>query len=102
MSRILILGLLVAGFAGPIASHAAEDAPASSFVSLRYDGVCDDKNNRLWLDSTHTYKTIIVRVRWRAAGGKDISEEFFPAPGSMRELGCAAEAEILGAQYADF
>src|SRR5690606_37583142 len=48
------------------------------------------------------YKTILTRVRWRAAGGKDLSEEFYPAPNSQREIGCAAEAEILSAEFAAF
>ncbi len=82
--------------------QAAEDAPASSFVTLKLEGACDAQNTRLWLVNSHTFKTIATTVRWRAAGGKDLSEQFFPAPNSIREIGCAAEAEILDAQYAAF
>ncbi|HEY6642009.1 hypothetical protein [Povalibacter sp.] len=78
------------------------DAPAPSFVSLKFEGSCDAQNNRLWLASTHTFKTIGVKIRWRAAGGKDLIEDFFPGPNSVREIGCAAEAEILEANFADF
>ena len=84
------------------ASSAAEDASPASFVAFRFEGACDDQNNRLWLSNSHTYKTISVRMRWRAAGGKDLEETFFPLPNSVREIGCAAEAEILEATFADF
>lgn len=92
----------VATVATTMAVHAAEDAPASNFVTLKLEGACDEQNTRLWLVNSHTYKTIATTVRWRAAGGKDLSEQFFPAPNSIREIGCAAEAEILDAQYAAF
>lgn len=84
------------------ASSAAEDAPPASFVTIKFEGACDDQNNRLWLSNTHTFKTISVKMRWRAAGGKDLEETFFPQPNSVREIGCAAEAEILEAAFADF
>ena len=85
-----------------IAVQAADDAPASSFVSLKLEGACDEQNTRLWLINSHTYKTIATTVRWRAAGGKDLSEQFYPGPNSVREIGCAAEGEILDAQFVDF
>lgn len=82
--------------------EAAEDAPARSFVTLKLEGACDEQNTRLWLINTHTFKTIATTVRWRAAGGKDLSEQFYPGPNSVREIGCAAEGEITDAQFADF
>jgi hypothetical protein len=85
-----------------IAVQAAEDAPASSFVTLKLEGACDAQNTRLWLINSHTFKTIATTVRWKAAGGKDLSEQFFPGPNSVREIGCAAEGEILDAKFADF
>jgi hypothetical protein len=81
---------------------AAEEAPASSFVTLKVEGACDAQNTRLWLINSHTYKTIATTVRWRAAGGKDLREQFFPGPNSVREIGCAADGEILEASFADF
>ena len=93
---------VVATVATTIAVQAAEDAPASSFVTLKLEGSCDAQNTRLWLVNSHTFKTIATTVRWRAAGGKDLSEQFFPAPNTVREIGCAAEAEILDAKFADF
>lgn len=90
------------GAAGSAVLHAAEEPAASTFVSLKFEGSCDQQNNRLWLTNTHTFKTIVTRVRWRAAGGKDLNEEFYPAPNSSREIGCAAEAEIVDAQFAAF
>lgn len=94
--------VLVLGTTGSSRSFAAEEAAASTFVSFYFEGSCDERNNRLWLRNSHTFKTIVTRLRWRAAGGKDLSEEFYPAPNSVREIGCAAEAEILSAEFAAF
>ena len=85
-----------------VSVQAAEEAAASTFVALKLEGAYDEKNTRLWLINSHTFKTIATTVRWRAAGGKDLTDEFFPGPNSVRELGCAAEAEILAAKFADF
>lgn len=98
-----IAAICVFGVMATVAAvQAAEDAPASSFVTLKLEGACDAQNNRLWLVNSHTFKSIATTVRWRAAGGKNLSEQFFPGPNSMREIGCAAEAEILEATFADF
>lgn len=86
---------------GPASIHAAEESP-TSFVSLKFEGDCDATNKRLWLSNTHSYKTIVATVRWRADGGKDLTEQLYPAPNSLREIGCAADAEILEAKFADF
>jgi len=101
---VLIAVLASAGSAALYAAEepAAEEPAASTFVSLKLDGACDDVNNRLWLTNSHTYKTIVTKVRWRAAGGKDLSEDFYPGPNTVREIGCAAEGEILEAQFAAF
>lgn len=87
---------------GPATIRAMENAEARSFVRLKLEGACDARNTRLWLVNDHTFKTIATTVRWRAAGGKDLSEEFFVSPQIVREIGCAAEAEILEAKFADF
>ena len=93
---------VVAFVATTMVVQAAEDAPASSFVTLKLEGACDAQNTRLWLVNSHTFKTIATTVRWRAAGGKDLSDQFFPGPNSVREIGCAAEGEILDAKFSDF
>lgn len=98
-SAALMLALLGIG---PAVIQAADQPAATSFVTLKLEGACDDRNNRLWLSNTHTFKTISATVRWRAAGGKDLIEQFFPAPNSIREIGCAAGAEIVEATFADF
>lgn len=101
MAALCAFGV-VASVATVMVVQAAEDAPASSFVTLKLEGACDAQNTRLWLINSHTFKTIATTVRWRAAGGKDLSEEFYPGPNSVREIGCAAEGEILEAKFADF
>ncbi len=99
-----LLGAVALALSGALAAEelTQEEAGPESFVSLRFDGTCDERNNRLWLSNTHTYKTIVARGRWRAAGGKALTEQFFPPPDSIREIGCAAEAEILEARFAEF
>lgn len=91
--------LVLTGSAG---SQAAEEPTPATFVTLKFEGACDDANNRLWLANTHTFKTVATTIRWRAAGGKNLTEQFFPGPNTVREIGCASEAEILSAQFADF
>lgn len=105
LARTTWIAAVVAMSAASIAPSAlpqANDAPPSSFATLKFEGTCDAANNRLWLSNTHTFKTISVKIRWRAAGGKDLIEDFFPGPNSIREIGCAADAEILEANFADF
>jgi hypothetical protein len=98
-----IISALMAGVMlglGTVSGAAEEAAP--TFVALKFEGTCDEQNNRLWLSNTHTFKTVVTKVRWKAAGGKDLTEDFYPAPNSVREIGCAAEAEILEAKFAEF
>ncbi len=94
--------ILIGAAAASTGLMAADDAPAATFVSLKLEGSCDAQNNRLWLTNTHTFKTVATTVRWRAAGGKDLTDQFYPGPNSVREIGCAAEAEIVEAKFADF
>jgi hypothetical protein len=103
--RITITGGLLAVLLGAtISSVGAEDqqSAVSSFVSLKLEGSCDQNNTRLWLVNSHTFKTVATTVRWKAAGGKDLTEQFYPLPNSVREIGCAAEAEIIDAKFVDF
>lgn len=97
-----IFAMATVATVGTVAVQAAQDAAASTFVTLKLEGACDAQNTRLWLINSHTFKTIATTVRWRAAGGKNLSEQFFPGPNSVREIGCAAEGEILEAKFADF
>ncbi|MBL8268102.1 hypothetical protein [Steroidobacter sp.] len=100
IAAIFALGVMAT--VATIAVQAAEEAAASTYVTLKLEGACDAQNTRLWLVNSHTFKTIATTVRWKAAGGKDLREQFFPGPNSVREIGCAAEAEILEAKFADF
>jgi hypothetical protein len=96
------IALSLLGTLLPLSLRAADEPPATSFVTLNFEGACDPQNNRLWLLSSHTFKTIAVTVRWHAAGGKDLVEQFFAAPGAKREIGCAAEATVEAAEFANF
>jgi hypothetical protein len=97
-----IAAFILIGVAAASTGLMAADDPAATFVSLKLEGSCDAQNNRLWLTNTHTFKTVATTVRWRAAGGKDLTDQFYPGPNSVREIGCAAEAEIVEAKFADF
>ena len=94
----LLLGMALAAASG----IAAADELASVFAKLSYGAECDPKNNRLLLSNTHSFKTLIVKVRWHAAGGKDLEDQFFPGPSSTLEIGCAADAQVVDANFADF
>ena len=95
--------MLVAAMSGAMATAWAQEEPApTTFVELSYGAACDATNNRLVLKNVHTFKTIAATVRWRAAGGKLLQEQFFPAPSATIEIGCAAEAEVVEAAFADF
>lgn len=98
IAAILVLAIAT----GPVATRAAEEPQPTTFVALKFEGTCDENNNRLWLTNTHSFKTVQTTVRWRAAGGKNLTDQFFPAPNSIREIGCAAEGEIIEAKFADF
>lgn len=101
-TKIAAIFALATMASATIMVQAAEPASATTFVTLKLEGACDAQNTRLWLINSHSYKTIATTVRWRAAGGKDLQEQFFPGPNSIREIGCASEAEILDAKFADF
>ena len=98
VAAVLALATLSVGIIG----RAADEAAPNTFVALKFEGACDGQNNRLWLSNTHTFKTVVTKVRWKAAGGKDLTEDFYPPPNSVREIGCASEAEILEAKFAEF
>ena len=95
-----LLGLIFVGGAG--ISWAQEEEVASNFASLTYGAECDAQNKRLLLANTHTYKSLQITVHWRAAGGKDLQEQFFPPPDSKLEIGCAAGAQIVEEKFAEF
>jgi hypothetical protein len=101
IARVTSACVLLAMLAGQARAAEADQGP-NSFISTKFQGACDSQNNRLWLTNAHTFKTIAVTLRWKAAGGKDLVEQFFLAPNTTKEIGCAAEAAIADAMFADF
>jgi hypothetical protein len=80
------------------AAHAQED-PVKQ-LELRLDGQCDAANGRLWLVNNHASKAIIAQLSWSLANSKRvIKDQFQIAAQSKIEVGCAARAEITGAQF---
>lgn len=77
------------------------DIPAE--VTLQWGQPCDAENGRLYVENSHGFRTAIVTVRWRAAGGKALEERFVLEPGVITEIGCAiAGATIVKAELASF
>jgi hypothetical protein len=97
--KIIIIFLAVLALASPIvASAQAEDA--SKFVELQLEGFCDKVNNKLWLLNSHTSKLIVATVRWNLSGSKRlIVDKFQVMPGTRREIGCAAQADLVSAEF---
>jgi len=77
-----------------------EDDPAKS-LELRLEGACDSDNSHLWLVNNHASKTIVATLRWSLANSKRVAtDQFQVLPAAKLEIGCAAKADIVVAQFA--
>jgi len=77
----------------------AEDDPVKN-LTLSLEGACDAKNSRLFVENKNPTKTIVATLRWNLAGSKRVaSDQFQVAPGARVEIGCAAQADIVSAQF---
>lgn len=76
--------------------------PIPAELSLIERDSCDAQNRRLYVENRHASRTFSVTVRWRAVGGKELTESVLVGPQQMLELGCAATAKILEATPTDF
>jgi hypothetical protein len=71
-------------------------------VELKLEGECDKANSRLWVINNHQTRTIIATLRWNLAGAKRIvTDQFQVLPSARLEIGCAAQADIVVARFAD-
>jgi hypothetical protein len=83
------------------AAHTQEAQDVTTFAELQLIGNCDPKNQRLWLFNRHDSKALIITVRWNLAGSKRIITDKIQIPAaSPRELGCAAQADIVHVEFA--
>jgi hypothetical protein len=83
----------------PLARSADED-PVKS-LTLILEGACDPKNSRLFVESKHATRTIIATLRWNLSGSKRVAtDQFQVAPNARVEIGCAAQADIVSAIFA--
>ena len=83
------------------APQSRADDEAAKSLALLLEGSCDAKNSRLFVESKHPTKTIIATLRWNLAGSKRVaSDQFQVAPGARVEVGCAAQADIVSATFA--
>lgn len=72
-------------------------------VGLQWGPPCDAQNGRLYVANAHSFRTAIVTVRWRAAGGKALEQQVILEPGVITEVGCAlSDATIVKAELAQF
>jgi len=98
--RIASMGLAALCVAAQGAMAAEEDALKS--VELKLEGQCDKANSRLWVVNTHASRPIIATLRWNLAGAKRIvTDQFQVLPNARLEIGCAAQADIVVARFAD-
>lgn len=98
MRMFAIVTIAALPVSAPNAQAVEEDATKS--VELRLEGECDPKNSRLWLLNNHPTRSIIATLRWNLAGSKRIiTDQFQVTPGSRREIGCAAQADIVVAAF---
>jgi hypothetical protein len=97
--RITMTLLVVLAAVSPtIATAQADDA--SKHVQLQLEGFCDKVNNKLWLANSHASRTIIVTARWNLSGSKRlITDKFQVLAGTRREIGCAAQADLVSAEF---
>jgi len=97
LKRTLLAGLCMAA-GGALAAE--EDALKS--VELKLEGQCDKANSRLWVVNNHATRAIIATLRWNLAGAKRIvTDQFQVLPSASLEIGCAAQADIVVARFAD-
>ena len=83
----------------PVVFSAEEEAAKN--LTLILEGACDPKNSRLYVESKHATRTIIATLRWNLSGSKRIAtDQFQVGPNSRVEIGCAAQADIVSAAYA--
>jgi hypothetical protein len=81
--------------------RAQEEDPLKS-LELKLEGECDKANSRLWVVNNHATRTIIATLRWNLAGAKRIvTDQFQVVPSARLEIGCAAQADIVVARFAD-
>lgn len=74
-----------------------------SEVAIRWGDPCDAHNTRLYIENSHTFRTAILYLRWKAAGGRQLEERFVLEPAVIREIGCAEPgAAITRAELAAF
>jgi hypothetical protein len=95
--------ILLLSTSSALAADPPSDAVKSSIVSLSYAESCDDRQNRrIKIANNHLYRTARVTVKWRAAGGKELQEEFLVPPGDTKQVGCGVEGSIVNVILADF
>ena len=101
MGRLAIIISIAAAvwlFGAPVLRAAEEEAAKS--LALILEGACDPKNSKLYVESKHATKTIIATLRWNLSGSKRVASDVFQiGPGARVEIGCAAQADVVTAQF---
>lgn len=100
-NQLRSIALLLATTGLCAAEETRPDIPAD--VALQWGQPCDAQNGRLYVGNAHSFRTAIVTVRWQAAGGKALEQQFILEPGVITEVGCAlSDATIVKAELASF
>ena len=101
VEKLLIRALLAGLCVVSVSAYAADEDPLKS-VELKLEGECDKANSRLWVINNHASRTVIATLRWNLAGAKRIvTDQFQVLPSARLEIGCAAQADIVVARFAD-
>jgi hypothetical protein len=83
----------------PMVAIAQVDDPAK-FAELKLEGNCDANNHKLFVYNNHESKLLVITVRWNLFGSKRIiTDKFQVVAVSRREIGCAAQADIVSAEF---
>ena len=100
VKAVLLGALLATASIVPLQAFADDDDPVKN-LELKLEGECDSANSHLFVINKHSSKTIIATLRWNLAGSKRIITDKFQVVAAARvEVGCAAQADIVGAVFA--
>ena len=98
LGGVVAAGLSLVSIQPMHVAHADEDPV--TFLNLEYQGDCDKENRHLWIENSHSTKSILATIRWHLAKStRVVSDQFQIGPAQRLEIGCAAQSDIASAQF---
>lgn len=80
MLTLVSMSILASGGCAPGRANATLSDPIPAELSLIERDSCDAQNRRLYVENRHASRTFSVTVRWRAVGGKELTESVLVGP----------------------